>query len=135
MNIELSTPALLVPAISLLLLAYTQRFLTLAGLIRELHTRFKTHPDPIIPPQIKNLRKRVYIIRDMQALGIASLLLCVLSMFLLYTGKADAGAYVFGASLLLMMFSLAFMIREISLSVGALNLVLDDLDKDQADKK
>ncbi len=132
MNIELSTPALLFPAISLLLLAYTQRFLTLAGLIRELHARFKTHPDPIIPPQIVNLRKRVYIIRDMQALGIASLFFCVLSMFLLYTERSTAGAYVFGASLLLMMASLAFMIREISLSVGALNLVLNDLEKDQA---
>jgi len=131
MNIELTTPALLFPAVSLLLLAYTQRFLTLAGLIRELHARYKTHADPIIPPQIVNLRKRVYIIRDMQALGIASLLFCVLSMFLLYTGKSDAGAYVFGVSLLLMMASLVYMIREISLSVGALNLVLNDLEQDQ----
>ena len=131
MNIEITTPALLFPAISLLLLAYTQRFLTLAGLIRELHARFKTHRDPIILPQIKNLRKRVYIIRDMQALGIASLFFCVLSMFLLYTERPVPGAYLFGASLLLMMASLAFMIREISLSVGALNLVLSDLEEDQ----
>lgn len=131
MNIEITTPALLFPAISLLLLAYTQRFLTLAGLIRELHARFKTKPDPIILPQIINLRKRVYLIRDMQALGIASLLFCVLSMFLLYTGNNVAGEYLFGVSLLLMMASLAFMIREISLSVGALNLVLNDLEADQ----
>ncbi len=134
MDINLTTPALLFPAISLLLLAYTQRFLALAGLIRDLHARYKTKPDEIIVHQIANLRKRVYLIRDMQGLGIGSLFLCVLSMFLLYAGKQQVASWIFGVSLVLMMSSLALMIREISLSVGALNLVLGDLEHEGGPK-
>jgi Protein of unknown function (DUF2721). len=51
MEINLTTPALLFPAISLLLLAYTSRFLALAALMRELHVRYKTQPDPRIKGQ------------------------------------------------------------------------------------
>lgn len=131
MEITLTTPALLFPAVSLLLLAYTQRFLTLAGLIRELHARYKTSHDEILLQQLVNFRKRVYIIRDMQGLGIGSLFLCVLSMFLLYTGKTDLGSVVFGLSLLFMMGSLALMLREIALSVGALEFVLRDLEHEK----
>jgi hypothetical protein len=127
MELSLTTPALLFPAISLLLLAYTQRFLTLAAIIRSLHDQYKREGGEIILKQIDNLRKRVYIIRDMQGLGIGSLFLCVLSMFLVYSGKEQIASAVFGASLLFMMASLGLMIREISLSVGALELVLGDL--------
>ena len=72
MSLELTTPALLFPAISLLLLAYTNRFLTLAALIRELHGRYpKGHEDTVLG-QIINLRTRVRLIRAMQALGVVS---------------------------------------------------------------
>ena len=128
MDINLTPPALLFPAISLLLLAYTNRFLALAALIRDLHARYTTKPDSIILKQIANLRTRVILIRDMQIFGIGSLFLCVLCMFLLFAGRTLIGSYVFGVSLLLMMASLAFMIREIALSVGALNLHLSDLE-------
>jgi len=124
MDISITTPALLFPAISLL--TYTQRFLTLATLIRDLHRQFKLDAVEHIPPQIDNLRKRVYIIRDMQGLGIASLFFCVLSMFLIYAGKSELASYIFAGSLVLMMASLGFMIREIALSVGALEFVLED---------
>jgi len=131
MEITLTTPALLFPAISLLLLAYTSRFLALAALIRELYASYKEKPDKIILDQIANLRRRVLLIRDMQVLGVASFFLCVLCMLMLYTGNATVASYVFGISLLLMMGSLGLMIREISLSVGALILRLSDLEHDQ----
>jgi hypothetical protein len=91
MELTLTTPALLFPALSLLLLAYTNRFLALANLIRELHRRYHTEPAPGVAGQLANLRRRVYIIRDMQALGIASLFACVLCMFLLFAGQVFAG--------------------------------------------
>ncbi len=134
MEIDITTPALLFPAISLLLLAYTNRFLALAALIRELHATYKATREAIILGQITNLRKRVLLIRDMQGLGTASMFLCVVSMFLLYAGQSNVAGYVFVCSLLLMMASLAYSIREIKMSVGALNLRLSDLEH-ELDKK
>ena len=127
-DISLTTPALLFPAISLLLLAYTNRFLTLAGLIRKLHSDYQSEPDQQIIGQIKNLRKRVVLIRNMQALGISSLFLCVFCMFLIFAGKFLVGKIVFGVSLLLLMASLGLSIREIQISVNALNIQLSDLE-------
>jgi len=127
-DISLTTPALLFPAISLLLLAYTNRFLTLAGLIRKLHAEYQNEPDQMIIGQIQNLRKRVVLIRNMQALGISSLFLCVFCMFLIFAGENLAGKVVFGVSLLLLMASLALSIREIQISVNALNIQLSDLE-------
>ena len=76
MEITLTTPSLLFPAISLLLLAYTNRFLGLASVVRSLHATYKTAPDPIYVPQIENIRKRIKLIRDMQFLGAASASCC-----------------------------------------------------------
>jgi hypothetical protein len=134
MLLNLQTPALLFPAISLLLLAYTNRFLHLAALIRSLHAQHKQSPDPIIVAQIGNLRFRLYLIRKMQSLGVASLFGCVLCMFVLFTGQETIGKFVFGVSLLLMMWSLSYSIWEIRLSVVALNLHLSDLEHLEAQK-
>ncbi len=127
-EITLTTPALLFPAISLLLLAYTNRFLTLAGLIRRLHADYRDQPSGEVLGQIKNLRARVGLIKNMQELGISSLLLCVLCMFLLFAGEVTAGKWVFGISLLLLLASLALSVREIHISVNALNIQLSDLE-------
>jgi len=86
MNIPLTTPALLFPAVSLLMLAYTNRFLTLATIIRSLYDRYHTNQDENLLPQIQNLRFRVYLIRNMQIFGVLSLLMCVVSMFALFAG-------------------------------------------------
>lgn len=128
MDITLTTPALLFPAISLLLLAYTNRFLTLATLIRSLHSTYKSKPDDLIIGQIKNLRHRVILIRNMQSFGVASLFLCVMCMFVLFAGQIDLGKLIFGSSLVLLLISLALSIREIQISVNALNLHLSDLE-------
>ncbi len=128
MDLTLATPALLFPAVSLLLLAYTNRFLALAALIRELQARYRERPDPVIKGQIDNLRRRVNLIRTMQEAGVASLFLCVLCMFLLFAGFLTAGKLVFTVSLVLLMVSLALSVREIHISVHALNLQLSDIE-------
>jgi hypothetical protein len=129
MELTLTTPALLFPAISLLLLAYTSRFLTLAGLMRELYRRYREQPDPRIKTQLANLRYRIVIIRNMQALGIASFFGCVLCMFMLFAGLLTLGKWIFGASLLLLLASLALSLREIQVSIDALIVQIDDLDE------
>ena len=128
MDINLTTPALLFPAISLLLLAYTNRFLALAALIRDLHARYKTEQDELIIGQIENLRYRVGLIKNMQAYGVLSILFCTLCMFVLFAGWLLPGQIIFGFSLLFMMLSLLLSFREIQVSVDALNLRLMDLE-------
>jgi len=129
MKITLDTPALLFPAVSLLLLAYTNRFMTVATLIRSLYAQWQDNHDNVLFGQITNLRRRVYLIRGMQSLGIGSLLLCVLSMFLYYLKLPGTGEAVFGISLVLLMLSLGLAIYEIQISVHALELQLEDLEK------
>ena len=129
MELNLTTPALLFPAISLLLLAYTNRFLAIATLIRSLHGKYKQQPDSIILAQIKNLRLRVVLIRNMQALGVLSLLLCVLCMFLLFADNQDAGRIIFGISLILLIASLGFSVYEIQISMQALKIQLSDMEE------
>ena len=129
MEINLTTPALLFPAISLLLLAYTNRFLTLATLVRDLHSKYKQSPDDILYWQIKSLRHRVILIRNMQALGVASLFFCVVCMLVLFLGWGSVGNVLFVISLVLMSLSLAVSFREIQISVDALNMRLSDMEK------
>lgn len=130
-RLELTTPALLFPAISLLLLAYTNRFLTLAGLIRELHGRYREGHEDTVLGQIVNLRTRVRLIRAMQALGVASFFGCVFCMFSLFFGLMLVAQGVFALSLVLLMVSLALSVWEIQMSVGALDLQLRDLEAAQ----
>jgi hypothetical protein len=129
MKLSLTTPALLFSAISLLLLAYTNRFLTMAQLVRNLHARYKENKSNIIFGQIKNLRKRIILIRNMQIFGIISLLLCVACMFLLYVEWNAVAEIIFGVALLLLIASLALSAREIQISVKALNLHLSDIEE------
>ena len=129
MEFTLSTPALLFPAISLLLLAFTNRFLTLATIIRNLHDRYLDRPHEDLLGQIANLRYRIYLIRNMQIFGVVSLLFCTFSMFALFTGFITIGAWLFAAALILMMISLGISIRELQISVGALDLLLKNMEK------
>ena len=131
MEITLTTPALLFPALSLLLLAFTNRFLSLAKLIRDLKGIYKTTHSHLIYGQIQNLRTRLLLIRNMQAFGIASMFSCVLCMFMVYAGLQTAGKIVFGLGLVLLMISMALSLWEIQISVKALELELSDLEQDE----
>lgn len=130
-TLTLTTPALLFSAISLILLAYTNRFLTIAQLVRNLHALYKSDPTHVLYGQIDNLRKRIYLIKNMQIYGVGSLLFCVISMFLIYVGRNLAAEIIFGLGLVLLIISLAISIWEIIISVKALNLHISDLEGKQ----
>ena len=133
MQINVTTPALLFPAISLLLLAYTSRFLALANLIRDLQSEHCKSRDTLILGQIKNLHIRLKIIRNMQALGAFSFFLCVFSVFSLLLERITLGEVLLGISLLLLMGSLALSIWEIQISVDALELQMRKIEHLQKD--
>jgi hypothetical protein len=127
MDISLTTPALLFPAVTLLMLAYTNRFTTLATIIRNLHEKYQTEQTDNLLAQIANLRYRVYLIRNMQIFGILSLLLCVVSMFALFAGWTACGQWSFALALILMIVSMGISLRELQVSVGALDLLLSEM--------
>jgi uncharacterized membrane protein YccF (DUF307 family) len=129
MDFSLTTPALLFPTVSLLLLAYTNRFLTIATIIRNLHNQYHKSQDKTLLPQIDNLRHRVYLIKNMQIFGVLSLLLCVISMFALFAGWVMISQWLFAIALILMIISLAISLRELQISSVALDLLLTDLEE------
>ena len=129
MDISLTTPSLLFPTVSLLMLAYTNRFLTLASIIRNLHARYKDEDDENLLGQIANLRYRVYLIRNMQIAGVLSLLFCVVSMFALFAGWIAGGQWSFVIALILMIVSMLISLRELMVWVGALDLLLVDMEE------
>jgi hypothetical protein len=129
MDITLTTPALLFPTISLLMLAYSNRFLALASRIRDLHSVFHKTGDQTILRQIASLRHRVQLIKNTQICGMASLFSCVLCMLVLFFGQILAGQIIFGLSLVLMMVSLGYSLRELQISVQALNMQLSDIEE------
>ncbi|MDB5263178.1 MAG: hypothetical protein JWQ14_2459 [Adhaeribacter sp.] len=135
MDITITTPALLFPAISLLLLAFTNRFIALASLVRNLKEQYVRTHSHLLMGQIRNLRERLILIRNMQTLGISSMFMCVLCMFVLFAGELTAGKYLFGISLLLLMASLALSIREIHISVNALKIELSDMENQENQKE
>jgi hypothetical protein len=130
MEISINTPALLFPAISVLMLAYTNRFLALASLIRNLHSKYKDHSNKEgVVKQIKNLRLRLRLIRLMQWFGVLSLFLCVLCMFFIYEQQAQWADILFIASLIAMLLSLFLSLSEIQISTRALDIELSDIER------
>ncbi len=128
-ELTLTTPTLLFSAVSLILLAYTNRFLSYAQLVRTLKEQYIQKHSDVTAAQIDNLRKRLYLTRSMQVLGISSLFLCVIAMFLIYIGFHNTAIYVFGTALLLLIASLGISIWEIHISVKALEIHLRDMEK------
>jgi hypothetical protein len=119
-ELTLTTPALLFSAISLIMLAYTNRFLAYAAVIRNLSDKYHEKKEDSLIRQINNLKLRLNLTRWMQIFGISSLLLCVLTMFLIYINQQIIAVWIFGIALLLLIVSLALLIREIQISAQAL---------------
>jgi len=127
-DLTLTTPAVLFSAISLIMLAYTNRFLAYAAVVRNLHDRYLKEKDKQLIKQIENIKKRLYLTRSMQIFGISSLLLCVLTMFLIYIKQQTIAVWVFGTALVLLIISLALLIKEIQISVKALEHHISDIE-------
>lgn len=127
MQLDLTTPTLLFSAISLIMLAYTNRFLAYSSLVRSLRDDYLARKDDKVLSQIKNLYARLYLTKAMQFTGIFSLLLCVVSMFLVYIQMNNIAIYVFGVALFLLIISLGLLMREIQISVKSLEIHLNDI--------
>ncbi len=123
---DLSTPALLFGSISLLLLAYTNRFTAVARFIRELHDNKKNCEQVLIDTQIPFLRKRIRLIKRMQVFGVLSFILCTGSLFALFFENQLVGKLFFTVSILLLLVSLLFVLWEVSISTKALDIILDN---------
>jgi hypothetical protein len=126
---DLTTPALLFPAISLLLLAYNNRFLILAQLIRQLHSQYREDLKDVTIRQIANLRTRITLMRRMQALGVLSFTLCALSMFLVFIRLIVIAQAIFGTSIFLLVLSLLLSLYEVAISTKAIEIELEDIEQ------
>lgn len=128
-EISLPTPALLFSAISLIMLAYTNRFVAYTQVIRNLKDRYDKTPTVNVAAQIETLHKRLLLMRRMQRLGIGSLFICVLTMFVIYIGMFHIAAYMFAIVLILLLLSFAYSVWEIQISSQSIELLLHDMEK------
>ena len=129
MEISFNTPALLFPAISLIMLAYTNRFLALSSRVRVLHDKYQTQEQRhLVFSQIKNLKYRLKLIRNMQTYGVASLLFAIVSMFFIYIEYQQVAQIVFAISLLSFLWSIFLSLIEIRLSTKAIEIELSDME-------
>jgi hypothetical protein len=128
-TLSYNVPGLLFPAISLLMLAYTNRFLGLASVARHLVEMHGDIPNKSVQYQIRNLRQRIQLIRHAQVLGVLSLVMCTVSLFLMFVSKQFLAQLAFGSALLLMLSSLAVSLREIHLSARAIDVALEKISR------
>ena len=134
-ELTLTTPSILFSAISLIMLAYTNRFLAYAQVIRNLKGEHENRPSAMTKLQLDNLRKRLYMARSMQIYGVISLLLCVVCTFFIYIGLQTLAIYTFGVALLLLVISLGISVKEILISVKALEFRLDNVEAEKESEK
>lgn len=127
MDISLTTPAILFPAISLLLLGFSNRFVTTATLIRQLKNNLRPDNQGAVHKQIRNLQLRIRLIIGMQAFGVLSIMTCTLAMIAIYYRNNTLGSILFAFSLLFMVISLLISLWEVLISSKALNVELDEI--------
>ena len=128
-ELTLITPTFLFSAVSLILLAYTHRFLAYTSLVRNLKVKYMENKSSVTKAEIENLKKRLKLTRLMQLYGVASLLLCVATMFLIYVGFQTVSAVIFGIALLFLIISLALSVWEINISSKSILIHLSDMEK------
>lgn len=130
MELTISTPALLFSTVSLLMIAFTNRFLAIASLIRDLHEKFRTKPDTVYVAQIQNLHRRLLIIRNIQISSVVSLLLSAICMLVIFQGNQLEARWLFVAALVMQILALTLSVFEISISINALRIELSDMEKE-----
>ncbi len=131
----ITTPAVLFPAISLLILAYMNKFLAITTLIRKLKDKYIQDEDENILPQLRNLRRRMIIIRNMQWLAVFALFLCILSIYFVFENQQVTAKNLFVAGMISLLSSLFLSLREIHLSIVSIGLELKDVEHHLKEKK
>ena len=125
-EISISTPALVFPALTVLMLAYTNRFIAISKRVRALHTEHKENPTDRIYAQIQLLKKRLIYIRNMQTLAIVGFLINLVSMFFILLAIKTIGGILFAFSLAFITGSLVVSLYEIHISVNAMSIQLQE---------
>src|SRR5512141_2422107 len=120
--LSISIPALIFPAISLLFISYTTRFLGLTSVARAMLREHLADPQPHWEVQLRSLRHRLHLIRRMQLLGLASIILAALSMGAIANGFPLTGQVFFVGALAGFVGSLGFCVHEIRLSIDAIEV-------------
>ena len=129
MELTVNIPALLFPAISLIMLAYTNRFLALSSRVRVLHDKYQTQEQRhLVFSQIKNLKYRLKLIRNMQTYGVTSLFFSIVSMFFIYIEYQRVAQFIFALSLISFSWSIFLSLIEIRLSTKAIEIELSDME-------
>jgi len=128
MELTVSTPALLFSTVSLLMIAFTNRFLAIASLIRDLHEKFRSNADTVYVAQIQNLHRRLLLIRNIQIISVLSLLLSAVCMLVIFQGSQETARWLFAAALILQIIALGISVIEISISINALKIELSDIE-------
>ena len=127
-ELTLITPTFLFSAVSLILLAYTNRFLAYTSLVRNLKVKYMENKSSVTKAEIENLKKRLKLTRLMKSYGVASLLLCVATMFLIYIGSQTVSVVIFAVALLFLITSLALSVWEINISSKSIQIHLSDME-------
>lgn len=135
-ELNLTTPSLLFSAISLILLAYTNRFLSYASVVRSLNEKYQENPDkdPTTLNQIRNFVLRLRLIRAMQTLGAGSLIFCLAAMFLYFINLTLPAEIFFGIGMIMLACSLGLCIWEVQISTEAISLHLQNIRRRQREQ-
>ncbi len=121
----LQTPTYVFSAISLLMIAYTSRYVAISQVIRHL-SESAPGSDSRVECQIRSLMKRVKYIRNMQITALIGFCANIMTMILIVLGIDFLIAPLFIAGLVLILVSLGICIMEIALSAQALSISLSD---------
>ena len=127
LSLTLTAVGLLFPTISVVLLAQTNRFMSLASVARDLVARYRSGPNPSIRNQVVSLQQRIWLVRWTQGFGVLALLINSCSAFSLFLESLSMARNLFVAAMCCMVLSLLISLREIQLSVRAIDIELNTL--------
>ena len=131
-NFSTLYPALLFPAIPLMMISFGNRYTSLATLIRKIHDKLITTKSSELVidhyfDQIKILTRRLTLVRSVQTLSGISFLFNLLTIFTNYINIEVLALNFFGLSVLVFSIAIILFIYEIQLSTKALSKHLEDL--------
>ena len=134
MVLDLTTAALMFPAIPFLMLTFGTRFTVVSELIRKIHDEYASeiNLDDVrtkrMLGEISTLKKRLLMIQINQTLTSLSFFVNLLTIFALFMGHQNLSKLLFGIVLILLMLAIILFIVEIGIATKSLNLHLEDLD-------
>ena len=137
MVLDLTTAALVLPAIPFLMLTFGTRFTVVTELIRKIHDEYAANIDlddvraKRMLGEISTLKKRLLMIQVNQTLASLSFFVNLSTVFSLYMGNQYLAKLLFGIVLGLLMLAIILFIIEIGIATKSLNLHLSDLDSNK----